>query len=120
MKPHDSGRCRVRLVRVGAVCDHAQGHTGPVPYLVGLEIPVDVKRNKVSDAEWHSPIMVVSGNNNEPFKLHVNSRHLVTVTAAQTQGWEIQYRLREQLLMDLISHAAGYISRPGVVYAGKL
>ena len=99
MKPQDSGRCRVRLVRVGAVCDHAQGHTGPVPYLVGL---------------------VVSGNNNEPFKLHVNSRHLVTVTAAQTQGWEIQYRLREQLLMDLISHAAGYISRPGVVYAGKL
>jgi hypothetical protein len=118
VKAQDSGRCRVRLVRVGAVCDHAQGHTGPVPYLVGLEIPVDVKRNKVSDAEWHSPIMLVAGNN-EPFRLHVNSRQLVTVTAPQTQGWAIQYRLREQLLMDLISHAAGYSSRPGVVYTGK-
>jgi hypothetical protein len=118
VKPQDSGRCRVRLVRVGAVCDHAQGHTGPVPYLVGLEIPVDVKRNKVSDAEWRSPIMLVAGNN-EPFRLHVNSRQLATVTAPQTQGWAIQYRLREQLLMDLISHAAGYSGRPGVVYTGK-
>jgi len=118
VKPQDSGRCRVRLVRVGAVCDHAQGHTGPVPYLMGLEIPVDVKQNTPSKAEWHSPVIVFAGNN-EPFKLHVNSRQLVTVTAAQTDEWAVQYRLREQLLMDLIDHAAGYISRPGVVYIVK-
>jgi hypothetical protein len=118
VKPQDSGRCQVRLVRVGAVCDHAQGHTGPVPYLMGVEIPSDMKRNKSSDAEWRSPVIAVAGKN-EPFKLYVNSRQFVTVSAAQAEGWTVQYRLREQLLMDLINHSAGYISRPGVVYAGK-
>jgi hypothetical protein len=118
VKPQDFGRCQVRVVRVGAVCDHAQGHTGPVPYLMGVEIPSDMKRNKSSDAEWRSPLIALAGRN-EPFRLYVNSRQLITVSAAQAKDWTVQYRLREQLLMDLISHSAGYISRPGVVYAGK-
>jgi hypothetical protein len=118
VKPQDVARCQARLVRVGAVCDQAQGNTGPVPYLMALEIPAEVKRDKPTDAEWKSPAFVLQVLN-EPFRLHVNSRHLVTRTYPQIGGWTVRYRLREQVLMDLIAHAAGYISRPGIVYTGR-
>jgi hypothetical protein len=118
VKPQYSARCNARLVRVGAVCDQAQGNTGPVPYLIGLEIPSEVKRDTPSNAEWKSPVFT-SHISNESFRLHVNSRHLVTRTYPQIGGWTVKYRLREQILMDLINHAAGYISRPGIVYTGR-
>ena len=114
----DVARCKLRLVRVGAVCDHAQGRTGPIPYLMAVEIPSGLKRNKVSDAEWRSPILALVGDDG-PFRLHVNSRYLITSTAPQADVWTVAYRLREQLLMDLVNHAAGYVSRPGIVFTGK-
>jgi hypothetical protein len=112
----DRARCRFRLVRVGAVCDYAQGRFGPIPYLLGLEIPAEITLartdRKPPKAEWLSPVLVVDDS---PFYLAVNCRYLITVPKSQVKSWTAVYRLREQLLMDLIDYAGGYISRPGKV-----
>ncbi len=118
---NNHARCRPRLVRVGAACDHAQSRRGPLPFLFGVEIPVDVKRLPDSSgqvrlpaAEWRSPVMVI--NSTEPaFMLAVNCRFGFTRPADACRDWQPRYRLREQLLMHLISHANLYVSRPGIV-----
>ena len=65
-----------RLVRVGAACDHAQNRSGPLPYLLGLEIPFNVERQpdntgvaRLPASEWSSPILLLeptSGHSSSP------------------------------------------------------
>ena len=107
-------QCRLRLVRIGAACDHAQNRFGPIPYLLGIEIPHDVRRDRSSAAEWKSPVLLV-GSNDKPFNLAVNARYSVSVAPTGIQTWNPVYRLREQLLMQLISHVSDYLSRPGII-----
>lgn len=114
IKAADHGKCRPCLVRIGAACDYAQKRRGPLTYLLGLEIPADLKRNSAPRAEWKSPVMLLNGEG-EPFRLHVNVRFSLTRPASGCAGWTIRYRLREQLLMLLLSHANGYTARPGIV-----
>ncbi|MDE0456871.1 MAG: hypothetical protein OXI15_06230 [Chromatiales bacterium] len=110
----DRDRCRPRLVRVGAACDHAQNRLGPLWYLFGLEIACDIKRNPPSASEWSSPYLLLEPNA-DPFFLAVNSRYSVNVPRAEAGKWQRAYRLREQLIMHLISHAGSYLTRPGIV-----
>lgn len=117
----DRDRCRPRLIRVGAACDHAQNRSGPIPYLLGLEIPSSVERQpdntgavRLPVSEWSSSVLMLEPDFG-PFVLAVNSRYSLSVTRTDAGGWEPVYRLREQLLMHLISHASGYLARPGVV-----
>jgi len=114
IKAADHGKCRPCLVRVGAACDHAQKRRGPLTYLLGLEIPADMKRNSAPGAEWKSPVMLLSGEDN-PFRLHVNVRFSLARPTSGCEGWTVRYRLREQLLMLLLSHSNGYTARPGIV-----
>ena len=111
------GKCTLRLVRVGAACDHAQIRPGPLQFLLGVEVPKDV-RNKPSrnlpQSVWHSPKLQF-GPETQPFLLAVNARFSVTVTRATVENWSAQYRLREQLLMQLITHTSTYQSRPAIV-----
>lgn len=113
--------CRPRLVRIGAVCDHAQKRPGPIPFLFAVEIPVTVARLPGPDgkvvppaAEWRSPVLTLP-TVADPFVLHVNSRFEMNRPAAATGAWKAIYRLREQLLMQLIGHTAAYVGRPGIV-----
>ena len=117
----DRGKCRARLVRVGAVCDHTQNRPGPTLFLFGLEIPVSIQRKtdntgcvRLPASEWCSPTLMLAADS-DPFILAVNTRFWVSVTSDDTVGWKPVYRLREQLLMHLISHASGYIARPGIL-----
>ena len=110
----DRDRCRPRLVRVGAACDHAQNRLGPLWYLFGLEIACDIKRNRPPASEWSSPDLLLEPNAG-PFFLAVNSRYSVSVPRAEAGKWRRAYRLREQLIMHLISHAGSYLTRPGIV-----
>lgn len=113
--PAGSGaRCRPCLVRVGAACDYAQSRRGPLAYLLGLEIPVSVVRNKPPASEWISPVLMKDGEA-DPFRLHVNVRFGMNLPAGACAAWQVRYRIREQLLMHLISHANAYVSRPGIV-----
>lgn len=114
IKAADHGKCRPCLVRVGAACDYAQKRRGPLTYLLGLEIPADLKRNSAPGAEWKSPVMLLNGEGN-PFRLHVNVRFSLARPASGCEGWTVRYRLREQLLMLLLSHSNGYTARPGIV-----
>lgn len=114
LKATDHAICRPCLVRIGAACDYAQTNRGPITYLFGIEIPVNIKRNSPPAAEWKSPIFTREGIA-VPFRLHVNVRFGMSIVANNCAAWAVQYRLREQLLMYLISHASNYISRPGIV-----
>lgn len=110
------GRCTLRLVRVGAACDHAQFRSGPLQYLLGVEIPEDVraKHGSLPASVWQSPKLQF-GPESKPFVLAVNTRFAVSVTQATANEWHAQYRLREQLLMHLITYASDYQARPGIV-----
>ena len=114
-------QCRPRLVRVGAACDHAQKRPGPLLYLFGLDIPTDVERKKdntgavrLQASEWSSPVLLLDPEAG-PFVLAVNTRYWISVGPAEAGGWEPVYRLREQLLMHLITHAGNHLARPGIV-----
>jgi hypothetical protein len=113
--------CSAMLVRVGAVCDYAQSNRGPITYLFALQIPEGAERQmkdgtavKRSEAIWQSPVFLPPGFN-EPSRLHVHVRFPTTVLPDACAGWTSAYRLREQLLMQLISAASGYVARPGIV-----
>ena len=110
----DHEKCRPCLVRVGAACDYAQKRRGPLTYLLGLEIPADLKRNKPPESEWKSPVMVLNSEEN-PFRLHVNVSFSLARPASSCEAWTVRYRLREQLLMLLLSHSNGYTARPGII-----
>ena len=111
----DRERCRPRLIRIGAACDYAQNRAGPLTYLFGLEIPEGVKRSgKPPASVWFSPTLLVEPGDG-PFVLAVNARYPLNAVPADAQAWQPVYRLREQLLMHLISHAGGYLARPGIV-----
>ena len=117
----DRGRCRLRLVRVGAACDHAQNRPGPLPYLLGVEIDCTVERIpddtgavRLPASVWSSPVLWLDPDIG-PFVLAVNSRYSLGVTSADAKDWQPVYRLRDQLTMHLISHAGSYLTRPGIV-----
>ena len=115
LEPEDRARCRPRLIRIGAACDYAQNRSGPLTYLFGLEIPVTVKRRqKPPKSEWPSPTLVVKSHDG-PFILAVNARYPLNAVPADAEAWHPVYRLRERLLMHLISHAGSYLARPGIV-----
>ena len=117
----DRKRCRPKLVRVGAACDHAQNRLGSLLYLFGLEIACDIERKsddtgrfRPPASEWLSPELLLEPDA-DPFFLAVNSRYSVSVPPAEASEWQPAYRLREQLIMHLISHAGSYLTRPGIV-----
>lgn len=118
----DRNRCTPVLVRIGASCDYAQNKLGPITYLLGVKIPEDAERKKnnkdepikLSDAIWKSPIFITSIDK-APMKLHVHIRFPITILPNQAKEWEVHYRIREQLLMNLITSVSNYVSRPGIV-----
>lgn len=122
VEKNDRGRCRARLVRIGAACDYAQSRPGPITYLLGLEIPEDAARKKdakgqqirLSDAIWVSPVFLAP-ESPDPIRLHVHARFSLSVLPDSCAGWNSSYRLREQLLMHLIAFESDYGSRPGIV-----
>ena len=112
--PKKHEQCGRRLIRVGAACDHVQNRPGPIMYLFGVEIQPEKKRKSRPQSVWKSPILETSRENG-PFVLLVNARYSISLPAGRAAAWKPVYRLREQLLMHLISHASGHMARPGIV-----
>ncbi|WP_439450766.1 hypothetical protein [Stenotrophomonas sp. ATs4] len=108
--------CRPILVRVGAACDYAQSNAGPITYLLGFEIPENAARQdaKATDAIWVSPVFVLDPAQG-PYRIHAHIRFPQTHLPAEASQWQVTSRLREQLLMQLISSASNYVARPGIV-----
>lgn len=109
--------CNPVLVRVGAACDYAQEKGGPIVLLLGFEIPKDINSSgTISSAIWKSPVFKVeSVCDGRPFLLKVHSLFPVTVLPRNCSAWRVRYRIREQILMQLIVTASNHISRPGIV-----
>lgn len=115
IKPDKVAACVPCLIRIGAVCDHAQGKKGTIPYIFGMEIPLDARSNsfKVTGAEWSSPALTRSDGST--YRLIANARLMASMTTDGCADFKVRYRLREQLLMQLITHAAEYSARPGIL-----
>lgn len=122
VEKNDRSKCTPVLVRIGAACDYAQNRLGPLTYLLGVEIPESAMRKKdskgnilkLSDAVWRSPVYFAT-DAEIAVRLHVHFRFPMTVLQADGAKWTVRYRLREQLMMNLITATSGYVSRPGIV-----
>ena len=106
------------LIRVGATCDYAQNNRGPIPFLLGLCIPEAAERqdSNLSDAIWRSPVFIMPGAA-DPSRLYAHFRFPQSHLQANCVDWKnkVLCRLREQLLMQLVSAASTYVARPGIV-----
>ncbi|MEQ1932765.1 MAG: hypothetical protein ABL962_02635 [Fimbriimonadaceae bacterium] len=119
IKPEKAASCVPCLIRIGAVCDHAQGKKGTIPYVFGMEIPLDARSNsfKATGAEWSSPVLTRSDGST--YLLIANARLVASMTSDGCIDFKVRYRLREQLLMQLITHASEYAARPGILKMPK-
>lgn len=102
------------LVQCQADCDYAQNQPGPLPYYLGLELPVAfaMKRGNPPAALWASPPFESDGTIRS---LHVSARFQVSLPAEDVKNEKPLYRLREQLLNNLIYQVHAYGARPGML-----
>lgn len=106
-------RHRWVLVQTQAACDYVQRRPGPLPFYLGLRLPVqDARRDKLPDALWTSPCFRL---NNRDWILHVNGRFQVSLGSQKAANERPLFRLREQLLNALIYRIHSYGARPGFI-----
>jgi hypothetical protein len=114
IKEPDISRCTPILVRVGAACDFAQNKPGGNTFLFGTAVPADIKKTKkLSDAIWESPLFIDAGK--AAFRLYIHMRYPMTLSLKQQNKLQANFRLREQLLMELITKASHHAARPGIM-----
>lgn len=110
----DDDRFRWVLVQCQAACDHAQSQPGPLPFHLGLDFP-EANRSKgkqPSAAVWTSPPFDFGGTIR---LLRVSARFPISLPSAKVRNERPVYRLREQLLNDLIHHLHAHGARPGLI-----
>jgi hypothetical protein len=102
------------LVQIQAACDFAQHNPGPLPYLLGLEMPVESKNKKDAPpgGAWQSVVLSLDGASRV---LHVNARFGMSLSEAVVAEVMVRYRLRETLLNDLVYRAHTHGARPGFI-----
>ena len=101
------------LVQTQAACDYAQTQPGPLPFHLGLCLPASrVRRRSPPAALWRSPFFELD---NQVSVLHVNARFQMSLPRAKAKQEPPLFRLREQLLNDLMYQLHGYGARPGIL-----
>lgn len=101
------------LVQCQAICDYAQNKPGPLPYYLGLELPdKSISKKTPPEALWTSPSFEKDGST---IYLRVNARFQISLSPTFTEQEHVRYRLREQLLNDLIYRIHSYGARPGML-----
>ena len=102
------------LVQTQAACDYAQTRPGPLSFHLGLYLPAarDRKGKQPPAALWTSPCFELDG---KARLLHVNARFQVSLPTAKVEGTHPLFRLREQLLSDMIYRIHSYGARPGFI-----
>jgi hypothetical protein len=102
------------LVQTQAACDFAQRQAGTVPYLLALEMPCKTlsKSSKPPAALWRSPPLHLR---KETRHLHVSSRFGYQLSPDAAAKTKASYRLREQLLSELLHLAHSQGARPGSI-----
>lgn len=115
---------RLGQIRIGAACDFAQKKDGPVPFAIVAFVPVRVDSPSKSvelmssSHAWLSPLMDLPewGQGH----LFVDPRFVASRGARQLARLSPLVRIREQLLLQLISSISHYSARPGITrFIGK-
>jgi hypothetical protein len=107
-------RFRWLLVQVQAVCDFAQRRPGPLPYVLGLEMPMapaPLPRNAPA-ALVECPAFELAG---AARALRVNTRFQVTLSPTAAAAMVLEYRLREPLINEIAYGLHSYGARPGII-----
>lgn len=111
-KEKDGRFCWV-LVQTQAACDYAQTQPGPAPFHLGLYLPAEKARKGTPPAAlWSSPSFEWRG---EACLLHVNARFQASLPSTKLTEVRPLFRLREQLLNDMIYRLHSYGARPGII-----
>ena len=102
------------LVQCQAACDYAQKRPGSIPFHLGLLLPDEKrsKKRKPPDALWQSPCFDFE---DERYLLHVNARFSLSLPRGLAEAGQPVFRLREQLLNQLIHRVHCYGLRPGII-----
>lgn len=101
------------LIQTQAACDYAQNQPGPLPFHLGLCIPASGYKTRTPPAAlWRSPCFE---HDSLSIFLHVNARFQVSLPSGKAKQVQPLFRLREQLLNDLIYRIHSYGARPGIV-----
>lgn len=101
------------LVQIQAACDHAQHQNGPLPFALALELPAERAKSSKStpNALWQSPVFETTDGLR---RLHVSQRFVIGVAELAAKQFRVLYRLRDQLLSELVFHIHSHSSRPGI------
>lgn len=105
-------RFRWVLVQAQAACDYAQARPGPAPCYLGLEMPFKKPGSSQPAALWTSPALDLGG---EVRQLRVSAAFPVSIGPYEFSKEPPIYRLREQILNDLIYHLHSHGARPGML-----
>jgi len=104
---------RWMLAQVQATCDFAQRRPGPLPFVLGLEMPCTaVKDSTPRGAMIKCPPFESHGI---PRTLHFNTRFQLAIPAATAKTLTVEYRLREALVNDIVYQLHSYGARPGMI-----
>ena len=105
------------LVQCQAACDYAQSSPGSLPYYMGLDFPEEHRSgNNPPDSTWRGPVFEFNG---EIRRLRVNAGFPLALPSSDTRDVAPLYRLREQVLNDLLYHVHSHGARPGMMSFGK-
>ena len=109
-------RFRWVLVQCLAACDDAQGNPGTVPFYLGLDFPEGNRSSKKVSSTWYGPVYELDGKSH---CLRVNAGCSLALPSSSLQDITPLYRLREQILNDLVYHVHTHGARPGMISFGK-
>lgn len=107
------------LLQGQAACDYAQRKPQTLTFFLGLEACPSAIRNPadgdmdVPDSLWQSPEFFING---QIKKLLFNSGAMIVLPYSRLPANGVLYRMREQILNDLLFKLRGHQSRPGIVY----
>lgn len=104
-------KVRTELAKLGQENEALRGLAGDLEKVTSND-----SRIKLTDAIWKSPVLLMPGAT-EASRLHVHIRFPQTHLPETCSAWKdnVRCRLREQLLMHLISAASNHVARPGIV-----
>jgi hypothetical protein len=125
----DIEKVRLTQIRIGAACDYAQKTDGPMPFLLAPFIPVYPQPSAHSNSKsakvvgtlklaanatcWLSPALTIADWGYGHFV--VDPRFIRIRGKSHAKRFTPVARMREQLLMELISMVSHHGARPGIV-----
>lgn len=112
-----------RVIQIDAACDFAQSKPGVVPYILALILPRPFANNskKASStsppALWRSPWFAFEG---EIFQLRAHPRMILGYKPWYARKYlKLTFRIRDQLLEDIVFNARTYAARPGFISVNR-